>query len=288
MSSVTDKCKAREGRAVVICDFSPPRSADPGFAEQAQILSADFICVAYSPGKSVRMDSAMAAFLVMQQASKDVIFNLAVRDMNKLALQNHLLGAFALGLENVVILRGDDFSERELTIVKDVNDFKPSDLIGALQAMNQGLDFKGQRLRSPTRFCVGASVDLSRGIAAEARLVHRKAAAGADFFITQPVHDLGTVEAFVEGYRRSAGEELSRPTFYGVQILDRDGVSFGHTPEAVQRDLEKGRSGEDIAIELLYALGSGGIETIYLIPPILRGGVRNYEAAQRVLQRWRH
>ena len=41
------------------------------------------------------------------------MFNLSPRDMNKLALQSRLLGAQAMGLENVLVLQGDPVTERD-------------------------------------------------------------------------------------------------------------------------------------------------------------------------------
>ena len=52
--------------------------------------------------------------------------------------------------------------------------------------------------------------------------------------------------------------------------------------------MEKGREGTDIAQELLQNFLDFGIRRIYLVPPILRGGARDYEAAQRVLEWARH
>jgi 5,10-methylenetetrahydrofolate reductase len=285
MVTVLDKCDSRQHETIIICDFTPPRGADAAFVDQAQHLSADFICVAYSPGKAVRMDSAIAAYLIRQRTNKDVVFNLATRDMNKLALQNHLLGAFALGLENVVVLSGDVFSQKDLSTVMNVSDFKPSGLVSAVRAMNDGIDYKGLKLRSPTRLCIGSTVDLGKGVESQVALTRRKAAAGADFFITQPVYDLRQVAAFQDQYRAAAGKSILEPIFYGVHILDKDGVLFNDVPESIMRDLENGRSGEDVAMELVSEFMASGIKTIYLIPPILRGGARDYAAAQRLLDR---
>ena len=105
----------------------------------------------------------------------------------------------------------------------------------------------------------------------------------ADFFITQPIYDLRLVERFLEVYEVAAGEELTRPVFWGLQVLDSRGLVFGDVPQGIREDLEKGREGVDIAAELLHEFLAAGMTTIYLVPPILRGGLRDYEAAQRVL-----
>jgi 5,10-methylenetetrahydrofolate reductase len=269
---------------VVLCDFSPPRSADPAAAEDARVLPADFICVAYNPGKAVRISSAVLAYLIRQSTGRDAVFNLGTRDMNKLALETLLLGARALGLENVLVVQGDPFSEQERERVKPVDDFTPTGLLSAIRDLNEGLDFRGSKLRGPVDICAGASIDLGRGIEDEARLAHRKVEAGARFFVTQPIFDVADRERFLDLYHREASTDMTLPVFWGLQVLIKDGVIFSHVPQGVRDDLERGRDGADIALELLDAYLGAGIDAIYLVPPILRGGARDYKAAGRVLE----
>lgn len=282
MTKVTEKCESSEG-PVVICDFSPPRGSDPALLSGAHSVSPDFICVAYSPGKAVRVDPVIAAHAVRQQTGRDAIFTMATRDMNRLAVQNHLLGAALLGLNNVIVVGGDVFTPRDLRAVKDVRDFRPTELIASIKSMNEGVDYKGLKLRAPTDFCVGATIDLGRGVEREARLTRAKVSAGADFFITQPVYDLEQIERFMEGYETAAGEGLSQPVFWGLQVLDVEGLVFGDVPQYIREELDGGRPGVDIAIEQMEEFLAAGITNIYLVPPILRGGLRDYEAAQWVL-----
>ena len=284
MSTVAEACGAGGRKPVFICDFSPPRGADLGFVDQAKHLSTDFVCVAYGPGKSVRVDSAAAAHEIKQRSGKDVVFNLATRDMNKLALQSHLLGAQVLGLENVLVVQGDRFNEKDLAAVKDVNDFRPTEFIRAIKSMNQGLDYKGLKLRTPTQFCVGASVDLGKGVVTEAALAVKKVEAGADFLTTQPIFDPANATEFRDTYGSLARKDIPVPVFFGLQVLQKDGVIFANVPEGIKSDLERGRQGSDIAVELLHSFVENGIRTIYIVPPIMKGGLRDYEAAQRVLE----
>ena len=100
MAKITEQCHEATGYTAFICDFSPPRSGDPSVLQQASI-DADFISVAYNPGRAVRVNSAMLAAAIKQHVAKDVVFTLATRDMNKLALQSQMLGAQLLGLENL-------------------------------------------------------------------------------------------------------------------------------------------------------------------------------------------
>ena len=284
MAKVTEAYQARGDRPLIICDFSPPRGSGPEFLENARGLDADFISVAYNPGKSVRVDSAMLAYAIKEKAGRDVLFSLATRDMNRLAMESHLLGVSVLGLENLLIVGGDPFSERDLERVKDVSDFRPTELMKAVADMNQGLDYKGLKLREPTDLCIGGAIDLGRGIETEARLTHRKVQAGAQFFVTQPVFDTNEITRFLDAYQTVAGQSLAHPVFWGLQILVSGGIIFSSVPEGVRKELDAGRDGVDIALEQWAWFRDMGMDSVYLMPPILRGGVRDYEAAQRVLK----
>ena len=280
---ITEGCFEVTGHTSIICDFSPPRSGDPAVVEQAQI-DADFISVAYNPGRAVRTNSAMLAAAI-QRSGKDAVFTLATRDMNKLALQSQLLGAQILGLQNVVVVQGDPFGRQDQTRVMSVNDYHPTGLLSAIAQMNQGQDFKEGQLRSPTDFCIGATVDLSRGIEEEAQLAVRKVQAGAEFLITQPVFDVDHVARYRESYAYHAGKAGTLPIYFGLQILEKDGVLFSSVPESVRSELEGGRSGVDIALELYQKFQEARLNNIYLMPPIKRGGARNYDAAKEFLSK---
>jgi 5,10-methylenetetrahydrofolate reductase len=283
MAKITERCFEATGHTTFLCDFSPPRAGDPQLCDEAAALDVEFISIGYNPGKSVRADSAMLAAAIKQRVGKEVMFTLATRDMNKLALQSHLLGAQLLGLENVMVVRGDSFSERDLARAKEVGDFKPTELIAAIAAMNEGLDYRGTRLPAGTNFCIGACVDLGRGIEPEARLAQRKVQAGAHFLVTQPIFDVVDAERFRDTFIAILPEPLTLPVFFGLQVLERDGVIFSSVPEAIRDQLARGRSGVQIALELYWGFQESGIHNVYLVPPIRRGGARNYGAAREVL-----
>ena len=280
---VIDVAFETTGHSSIMCDFSPPRSGEPNIVIQAQI-DANLILVAYNPGKAVRTSSPMLAAAI-QQSGKDTVFTIATRDMNKLAVQSLLLGAQTLGLQNVVVVQGDPFSDRRISGVSSVNDYRPTELIADIAMLNQGIDFKGRRLGAPTDFCIGASVDLGRGIEKEAQLALRKVQSGAEFLITQPIFDVDHVARFRESYGYHAGKAGTLPIFFGLQILENDGVVFTSVPSSIRSELERGRSGIDIALDLYQKFQDARLNNIYLMPPIKRGGIRNYDAAQEFISK---
>ncbi len=271
----------------IVADYSPPRGTDPALLHEAKSLDADFISVNYSPGKSARVNSAFAAAWIKQDTGKEVIFSLSTRDMNRVAAQGLLLGAGMMGLENVVVLKGDSFTESELEITKPVDDYAPTDLIRAIAEMNRGIDYKGLKLQNTTSFCIGATIDLTRSMDRQVALTRKKVEAGAQFFLLQPLFSPERLTEFRERYADRHGEELSALICCGVQVLVKDGVVFGDLPDWVTSALRKGHSGEDIAVETASRYLDTGQRSIYLLAPIYRGGRRDYAACQRVIERVR-
>ena len=280
MAKVVDRVHAQTGRPAFICDYSPPRSGRPEDVPTPP-QSADFVSAAYNPGRAVRMNPVAAAAVLRDHHAADPIFTLATRDMNRLALESLLLGAQALGLENVIVVAGDPFGRRDTAA--PVYDYRPTELIAAIASLNSGSDHRGSSLRTPTDFCIGATVDLGRGIESEARLAARKVHAGANFLITQPVFDPDDVGRFAAAYVRESGEPLPLPVFYGVGVIEPDGVSFANVPQWVTDDLDAGRPGVAIAFQVWEALQQAGAQDCYLVPPIRRSGARDYTAAQEFL-----
>ena len=282
---IVDKFLQNPDAAIFICDVSPPRGGDPGLLEPLRGLDADFLSMAYNPGRSVRVNSVAAAHWLRRETGAEAAFTIATRDMNRVAIQSLLLGAELLGLENVIVVRGDDFTPRELATVRDVHDFTPTGLIRAIGAMNEGVDHRGLRLRGPTHLCVGATIDLGRGIDREARLTHAKAEAGAQFFVSQPAFSAEPSVRFLERYATLYGE-LGAPVFFGVPVMAPGSLALGEVPQHVTEDLAAGRPGADIAAQLVDELRGAGFRTFYLVPPILRAGRRDYDAAREVLARF--
>ena len=208
----------REAAApVFLLDFSPPRSADPSAFDRLVGVDADLMGAAYNPGRSVRVDSVTAAWVAKQRTGREGVFNLSTRDMNKIAIQSRLLGAQAMGIDNVVVLRGDPLSSRETgNGVSAVHDYSTLALLRDIEALNQGLDYRGGKLQAPTSLCAGAGIDLERDYSTEAAWAAKKVDAGAAFFMTQPVYDPAQRSGFLDRYQEVTGGPLRTPVFWGV------------------------------------------------------------------------
>jgi hypothetical protein len=66
MPTIVESRAKNEDTVLFISDFSPPRRTDPRLLEPVRNLDADFISVAYNPGRSTRVNSAFAAHWVKE------------------------------------------------------------------------------------------------------------------------------------------------------------------------------------------------------------------------------
>ena len=287
MKSVLEAVNKREQKPFVVCDFSPPKGGSEDLLNNLGELAPDMFLVAYAPGKAVRINPVFVADWIQTRVNIPSIFTISPRDMNKSAIQSLLLGAQLKDLDSVFIVKGDKFSTQDLIVQKAVNDFKPTELIASIKSMNERRDFLGRELYYPTRFCIGAALDISRDWKNEAWLTKLKIDLGCDFMISQPVFDPDLPGRFLEFYKGEIGENLNVPVMWGIQMVDKNTVSFATVPDWVYGKLEDGYLPYEIAIHLIERYLEKGIYTFYLIPTIFRGGRRDYVSAQAVIEELR-
>ncbi len=285
MTSVSGTVASAGESPVVICDTSPPRGGVAELLSEVGDIRADFLCVAYNPGQSVRVNPVISAAHIQNELGKAAIFTLATRDMNRIAIQSLLLGALTLGLDNVVVLRGDPIRRRDLGVVREVNDYTTTALVEDIHRLNRGRDFRGLRLKSRTSFCVGVVTDPAQGMEAEVALTARKIQSGADFILCQAQFDAILVRDFAARLHPGEGVDTSPlpPLFHGVQVFDAGGVNFGNVPDRIIQELRAGGDGLEAAKRLARELWDTGVRHFYVVPSILRGGARDYARASELI-----
>ena len=112
------------------------------------------------------------------------------RDRNRLAIQSDLLGAAALGIQNLLCLTGDHQTVGDQPDAKGVFDLDSVQLLATVATMNEGYLLSGTELKKRPGFFIGAAAN-PFAAPFEMRLIrlHKKIAAGARFIQTQPVFD---------------------------------------------------------------------------------------------------
>jgi methionine synthase / methylenetetrahydrofolate reductase(NADPH) len=195
--------KLARGEFAIGVDLVPPRGLATGeIIAQAQTLAArrvDVVTVIDSPRSGARMSALSLAVLVQQQAGIETLLQYSCRDKNLLGIQSDLLGAYAMGLRNLLGITGDAGKLGDIPDATAVFDVDSIGLTNVLTRLNHGLDVGGQPIGAPTAFHVGVMVNPAAGdLDAELRRFEFKVDAGAEFAITHPVFDAAALEQFLE------------------------------------------------------------------------------------------
>jgi homocysteine S-methyltransferase len=193
----------------VFVEILPPRGSDPSREiEGARLCSAngvDGINIPDGPRASARMSAQALAYLIQQQAGIEAVLHYCCRDRNIISMQSDLLGIYALGIRNLIIITGDPprlGNYPDATAVFDVDSIGLTNIVANL---NKGLDLGGNPIGSQTGFLIGVGANPGAvNMVEELRRLRWKIEAGAEYIVTQPVFDLDQLEAlvkFVEPYR---------------------------------------------------------------------------------------
>ena len=108
MSSLETKISA--GRFVITAEIVPPLSATAGkLLAEAELLQGkvDAINVTDAAAGKTSM-SSFAAAAILAANGHEPILQVTCRDRNRIALAGDLIGAAAQGIQNLLILKGDD------------------------------------------------------------------------------------------------------------------------------------------------------------------------------------
>ena len=158
---------------------------------------ADAVNVTDSPGAKAHMSSLTAA-IILAQNDIDPILQLTVRDRNRLALQGDLIGASALGVNNILCLRGDDPKSGDQPETKIVNDIDSLTLISTANMMRKEKKFpSGRIIEPPPKLFIGGAEVPTMGKPNPKKILE-KINKGVDFFQTQYVFDAKVLEDYMK------------------------------------------------------------------------------------------
>ncbi|MGE0747864.1 MAG: methylenetetrahydrofolate reductase [Rhodospirillales bacterium] len=189
------------GRFAITAEITPPvaGAAAPLIAQVEPLRGlADAVNVTDGPRAKVHM-SALAAAAILVAHGVDPILQLTCRDRNRIALQSDLLGAGALGVRNLLILRGDDPDPADIPPAKAVFDMDSRELTHIAAKMRDGQAMaSGREIVAPPRFFIGAA-DTPIDPPADWRPTGllRKVEAGSQFVQTQLCYDIGVVRRYI-------------------------------------------------------------------------------------------
>lgn len=191
------------GRLAVTAEIGPPKHSSPGkIIGHTRRLKGfiDAANVTDCQSAVVRLSSIGAALHILQNGIEPVI-QITCRDRNRLAIQSDLLGAYSLGLRNVLCLSGDHQIFGNHPTAKNVFDLDSIQLIQMVRQMRDEKIFScGEQIKEhEPRFFVGAVANpFADPFAYRVDRLEKKINAGAEFIQTQCIYDLERFSRFME------------------------------------------------------------------------------------------
>ena len=285
------KQKLDSGDFAVLAEMEPPKGADASvMLANAQKVkgSVDAFVIPEMSNAVMRM-SSLGGGMILQSNGMDVVIQVNCRDRNRIAIQADLLAANGCGINTIMAVKGEDPSFGDHHQARAVYDIDLQELLQTLQGLQQGRDMAGIELNGAPSFLVGSTVDAGARDKSPELIreeMDRKRDAGAEFFITPPLFDLGTIEPFLK--RVDPKEIKIIPTVLLLKSLGMAryisrNVSNTFIPEALIQRLQKAPDKVmeciKIASEMVSTLKKEGFCGVHLstigwenkLPVILKG-----------------
>jgi len=191
----------RQGKFAVTSECGPPRGADAEvIRKKGELIKnhVDAVNVTDNQTSVVRM-SSFSACVVLERMGMNPVLQMVTRDRNRIAIQSDILGAAALGINNILCLSGDHQKFGDNPKAKNVYGLDSINLVAAVRTMREGKFLGGEDIKGPPRFFIGAA---SNPFADpfEFRVVRlaKKVAAGAQFIQTQCIYNVDKFRKFME------------------------------------------------------------------------------------------
>lgn len=201
-----------KGEFILTGELEPEKTCDLSHTVHEAKEMAPYVIAANvtdSPLGIVTINSLASSYVIQRDAGLECIWQLTVRDVNKLGIAGMIMGAQALGIHNILSLTGDHTALGDMPESKPVFDLDSATLVKLVREMVDTGKINNHEIEAPPKLHVGAAANPNaEPMEAEVLKIGRKAKAGAEFLQTQVVYDLDRTIEFLTAIKR-----------YGVPIL---------------------------------------------------------------------
>jgi methylenetetrahydrofolate reductase (NADPH) len=194
------------GHLAVTSECGPPRGCKPEeVVEKSNYLKGivDAVNVTDNQTATVRM-SSLAASVIVKQQGLNPLFQVTCRDRNRLAMQADIIGAYSLGIDNMLCLSGDHTKFGDHPNAMNVHDLDSIQLIQMVKDMRDKSIFQGgaEMKGAPKMFIGAAANPFADPFELRVMRLAKKIEAGADFIQTQCIFNVDKFERWMEGVRK--------------------------------------------------------------------------------------
>jgi len=277
------EARLKSGAFVRTCEIRSPRDSNlEGVRRKAELLGPHFDAInatAFLNGKPSLPSPRVAAELI--SLGLNPVCQSTCRDHTKTSFVSELIHNHTNGVNNVLCLTGDSYATSPK--IRQVWDMDSALMIYEARYLRETgrINFTGEEVKSHPRPFIGGVINpFTRPEAVPLRRLKQKAAAGADYIVTQMIFDL---EAFRSFMARVCDEGLDDDLFImaGVPVATArtaphfiPGIPGVCCPQSILERLagasDPGQEGLDLAAELISEIrqikGVSGIHLMLLGP----------------------
>ncbi|PSB08149.1 5,10-methylenetetrahydrofolate reductase [Pleurocapsa sp. CCALA 161] len=204
---------------LLTAEVAPPKGGNPArMIEVASKLTDRVHAVNVTDGsRAVLRMSAIAASTILLQHGIEPVCQMACRDRNCIGLQADLMGAYALGIRNVLALTGDPVKAGDHQKSRAVFELESVRLLKLISKLNSGVDFNDQVMPDDAlNLFAGAAVDPQlKSWSSLQKRFEQKLAAGAQFFQSQMITDFDKLDKFMT----QIASISDKPVLAGIFLL---------------------------------------------------------------------
>jgi len=184
------KTKLKNNDFVKIIELIPPKDSNitPAINDLKAVQDKfDIVSVVDNPRGIVHLSSLACSCLIRKEGF-EAIMHISCTNKNRIEIQSQVLGAEALGIKNLLFVTGDHVLSGDNRKARPVYDIDSILAIKIAKKLNNN---------SGNNLFMGASVNHLSG-ELQFKSLEKKAEAGAQFIMTQPVYDIEKFKNFIE------------------------------------------------------------------------------------------
>jgi len=286
---MTLKQAIKSNKFIITAEIAPPKGVNiKKLLQDAEVLrdSVDAINVTDNQRAVMRISSLSFCAKLVEKGF-DPILQATCRDKNALALQSDILGAYVLGIRNILAISGDYPNKGDQRGVKPVFDLDSVQLVNLIKKLNDGKDLNDNDLSGKPDFTIGAVVNPGADpLEPQIIKLDKKIAAGAEFIQTQVVYDVDGYKKFLKQANISKDIKVLVGIFplksYKMAQFLNDQVPGVTVPDKILKRIKSSKNPVKEGIEI-------SVEIIKELKPLCSGvhfmTLNNLQVVQEILKK---
>jgi methylenetetrahydrofolate reductase (NADPH) len=192
----------RAGHFAFTGELGPPRGANVEHVRKKAkplVGNVDMVSITDNQNAKVHMASWAAAVIAIKEGLEPN-YQLTCRDRNRLAMQADILGAYAMGVHNILCLSGDHQQFGDHPQAKGVFDIDSTQLIAMVKKMRDEGKFQGgANIDTPPKLFIGGATNpFAKPLEWRVHRLAKKVTAGVDYIQTQCIFNMERMRTWVK------------------------------------------------------------------------------------------